>query len=304
MITTIFSNPDDNFEWIDVINPDQDDYNQLTEKYELHPAAVKDCLSPLHLPKCEQMGNSLFIILRYRDQAAGKDSDDLRGLTNKVAVFVSEEYLITIHRREEPFLEKLKRKWSHYKTVTDPSLRHLFNEFVHEVIHTFEATLQSDAEELDDYEKRIFEGEKGSDIIRDLYIIKRRASIFKRIIFLTKGTLTSAQKYDQTDGDPFSKDLTDSCDTQYFFADGLHENVNNLLNLHLSLASHRTNEVMGVLTIFSVFFLPLTFIVGLYGMNFKFMPELDFELGYPLVIMIMLIITVLTYLWFKKRGWL
>ncbi|MGB0525097.1 MAG: CorA family divalent cation transporter [Flammeovirgaceae bacterium] len=303
MITKIFNNPEENFEWLDVINPSQEDFDLLTEQYQLHPAAVKDCLSPLHLPKCEQIGHALFIILRYRDEAAGKEADDLRKLTNKVAVFVSEEFFITIHRRSEPFLEGLKDKWRNYQQVNDPTLRHLFNDFVHTIIYTFDTAMQEDTEQLDDYEKRIFEGEKGADIIRDLYIVKRRSSIFKRILFLTKGTLMEIQKYDNSE-DPFSQDLSDSCETLFFFADGLHENVNNLLNLHLSLASHRTNEVMGVLTIFSVFFLPLTFIVGLYGMNFKYMPELEFELGYPIAIMIMLVITVLAYLWFKRKGWL
>ena len=110
MIAKIFHNPEANFEWLDVTNPTPEDFNQLTEQYKLHPAAVKDCLSPNHLPKCEQMSSALFIILRYRDVAAGSDADDLRKLTNKVAVFVSEEYLITIHRKSEPFLEKTKRK--------------------------------------------------------------------------------------------------------------------------------------------------------------------------------------------------
>jgi magnesium transporter len=87
-------------------------------------------------------------------------------------------------------------------------------------------------------------------------------------------------------------------------ADAIHENVNNLLNLHISLASHRTNEVMGVLTIFSVFFLPLTFIVGLYGMNFDYMPELHHEMSYPVVVGIMLLIVILTYIWFKRKNWI
>ena len=303
MITKIFQNTQQNFVWIDVTDPSQEDFEQLTAEYDLHPAAVKDCLSPLHLPKCEQIGNSLFIILRYRDEAAGVDADDLRKLTNKVAIFVTEEYLITIHRRDEPFLDGIKQKWSNGEQIKDPSLRHLFNEFVHRIIHTFEDAMQGDTDQLDDYEKRIFEGDKGSDLIRDLYVVKRRASIFKRIIYLTKGTLDDIYKYDEEE-DPFRNDLSESCERMYFFSDGLHENVNNLLNLHLSLASHHQNEVMGVLTIFSVFFLPLTFIVGLYGMNFKFMPETQFELGYPIVIMVMLVSTVLTYLWFKKKGWL
>ena len=69
----------------------------------------------------------------------------------------------------------------------------------------------------------------------------------------------------------------------HFYADELLEDVNNLLSIQLALASHRTNEVVRVLTVFSVFFLPLTFIVGIYGMNFQFMPELRQRWGYPAV---------------------
>ena len=76
------------------------------------------------------MGDTLFVILRYYDEGAGQDADDLRKLTNKVAVFVSEKYLITIHRRPESFLEAIKEKWTKHDAVKDPSLRHLFNEFV------------------------------------------------------------------------------------------------------------------------------------------------------------------------------
>jgi magnesium transporter len=82
------------------------------------------------------------------------------------------------------------------------------------------------------------------------------------------------------------------------------EDVNNLTNLHLSFAAQRTNQVMKVLTIFSVFFLPITFIVGLYGMNFKFMPELDEKWAYPVVLVIMGVITATIYVWFKRKKWL
>lgn len=82
------------------------------------------------------------------------------------------------------------------------------------------------------------------------------------------------------------------------------ENTNNLLNLYISLSSQRTNEVMRVLTVFAVFFMPLTFIVGIYGMNFDIMPELRHPLGYPAVMLVMGTITLGIYLWFKRKGWL
>jgi magnesium transporter len=82
------------------------------------------------------------------------------------------------------------------------------------------------------------------------------------------------------------------------------DDVNNLMNLYMSLSAKRTNEVMRVLTVFSVFFMPLTFIVGVYGMNFKFMPELSWRLGYPLVMIFMAIVTIIIYFWFKRKRWL
>ena len=120
---------------------------------------------------------------------------------------------------------------------------------------------------------------------------------------LTRNTLEKFRRYDNED-DPFSNDLLETNDFLFFIAEGLHENVNNLINLHLSLASHQTNEVMGVLTIISVFFLPLTFIVGVYGMNFDHMPELHYKGSYFAVWGIMIGITVVIYFWFKRNKWL
>jgi len=86
--------------------------------------------------------------------------------------------------------------------------------------------------------------------------------------------------------------------------DTLFENMNQLVMIYFSISSQRTNEIVRVLTVFSVFFMPLTFIVGIYGMNFEFMPELKMKLGYPGVMALMGLITLGIYVWFKKRGWL
>jgi magnesium transporter len=72
----------------------------------------------------------------------------------------------------------------------------------------------------------------------------------------------------------------------------------------MSYNGQKTNEVMKVLTLFSAYFLPLTFIVGVYGMNFKYMPELSWEYGYPITIGVMILLFIFIYLWFRKRKWL
>jgi magnesium transporter len=98
-----------------------------------------------------------------------------------------------------------------------------------------------------------------------------------------------------------TQDLQTKVETLYQQLDGA---ATNLMNLYLSLSSQRTNETMRVLTVFSAFFLPLTFIAGLYGMNFQFMPELTWKLGYPGVMVAMVLIAGGIYVWFKRKNWI
>jgi magnesium transporter len=97
------------------------------------------------------------------------------------------------------------------------------------------------------------------------------------------------------------KDLHVKLITTY---DQILEDIYNLLNIYISLSAQKTNEVMKVLTIFSVFFMPLTFIVGIYGMNFKHMPELELTWAYPTVLLSMAVLAVAIYFWFKRKHWL
>jgi magnesium transporter len=80
--------------------------------------------------------------------------------------------------------------------------------------------------------------------------------------------------------------------------------LNQLLSIHFNVSTQRVNEVILVLTLFSVFFMPLTFIVGVYGMNFKVMPEIDWKYGYPAVWGLMVLVVLIIWQWFKRKKWL
>ncbi|RYE11964.1 MAG: magnesium transporter CorA, partial [Sphingobacteriales bacterium] len=109
---------------------------------------------------------------------------------------------------------------------------------------------------------------------------------------------------DAEKGDVNTRDTRDLYVRLQNIYDSLSDNTNHLLNLYFNVSAQRTNDTVRILTVFSVFFMPLTFIVGIYGMNFEFMPELHSRVGYPVVIGVMVAITLLIYLWFRRKGWL
>jgi magnesium transporter len=102
----------------------------------------------------------------------------------------------------------------------------------------------------------------------------------------------------------YTQDLRDIYSRTNTLFRNIGENTAQLLSVYFNIESNHTNEIMRTLTIISVFFMPLTFIVGVYGMNFKYMPELDWRIGYPAVWLLMLVVSILIYIWFKRKRWL
>ena len=137
--------------------------------------------------------------------------------------------------------------------------------------------------------------------LRELYLLRRRVTAFLKMFHLSRDVLSRLTATSERQA-PILQNVREELERVQFTADQLLENVNNLLHLYISLQSHRTNEVMRVLTVFSVFFMPLTFIVGVYGMNFDVMPELRWPFGYLAVWGVMVAVTGGLYWWFKRRG--
>jgi len=120
---------------------------------------------------------------------------------------------------------------------------------------------------------------------------------------LTQQTVEAYIKRSARSGeDPTTKSLVDQVSSLLFAADGLHDEADNLINLYMTVASHKTNELMSVLTVASAFFIPLTFIAGVYGMNFTNMPELQYENGYFICLGVMGSLAVFIYILFYTRG--
>jgi magnesium transporter len=288
------------FRWLDIVNPSLEELQNVAAEFSLHPTSVQDCLDPDHLPKVEEFEHFLFIITRIYDQEQKHDADTIQEVSRKIAIFCGKDFIITIHRSEQPFLKIL-----HEKNVLQnkcKNVMHLLYLIMNKVIQSYEQTEDLLAAEIDLYESKIFLKSRVPKLLKSLYQIKRKSSVISRILFLSKSIVHKLQEGERRD--PLYRDVLDNfiqIETGY---DQINEQINNLLSLYLSISAQRTNEVIRVLTIFSVFFMPLTFIVGIYGMNFKVMPEIDWQYGYAYAIVLMVTVTLAIYFWFKRKGWL
>jgi magnesium transporter len=295
------------FKWIDIVGPSPEELQQLATEYGIHPLAVQDCLEPEHLPKYERIGPITFVLLRAYDDQAPPDADTVHKITRKVALFFNEQLLITVHRAEQRFLEDLKRDIAEAAATTKPRAELVVVAIANGVIDTYWRPLD-DAEArlnaMDDHTDQPKRQRK--NFVHSVFHVKRRINAIRstsRHILETVKKLTASGAA-QGPPTPRLNDLRENAESLYFATDEILEDANSLLSLTLAAADHETNQTVKVLTIFSAFFLPLTFIVGVYGMNFEFMPELHSRLGYPIVLGTMAGISIGIYLWFRRKGWM
>ncbi len=311
-------NPVNGWKWIDLVDPLRADLSLIAAEFHLHETSVQDCLEPQHLPKVENLedGNYTFLVLRGYDPQCHHDADTVRELTNKLAVFIGENFLITVHRTPQPILSTLREKWAPQMPTAPQSGApsrdgfsfRLVMDLVHTVIRTYEKPIHFSGETLDKYEDQIFNGQGTISFFRELFLLKRQAGVYSRMLHLYRIWPEILEKrfagVKASQRAPYLQDMKETIERLLFVSDRILEAANLLLNYNLSLASHRTNEVVRVLTIFSVFFMPLTFIVGVYGMNFEWFPELKWKWGYPLVVLLMIGVSFAIFGYFKRRKWL
>ncbi len=312
-IRTVVEKSEPRFIWLDAVDPTAEELAELGADYGLHPLAVNDCLDPEHLPKYEAFENHAFVILRAIDETADRTADSVQALTRKIAVFYGSGFLITIHRKDQAWLTALQQRClvglpNKQAMRSEGVQAHLLTQLFNAALDTYLRPLEAVEGRLDLFDAKVFEGQNDpgptfrSDL-REIHLAKRQVTLCKRLLWRT---VDVTQRMVPAAGRAATlfRDVQENAESYHFYADELLDDANTLLNVQLALASHRTSEVMRVLTVFSVFFLPLTFIVGVYGMNFDYMPELRHHFGYPGVLGFMLVVTAVIYRWFHRRGWL
>jgi magnesium transporter len=303
MIETVFAQETRGFKWLDIVNPTPEELQKLAHDYDLHNTSIEDCLDPKHQPKFERVGDIVFIINRAFDHGCNPKTDSVFQLTRKIAMFIGESFMITIHRSDMDFLTDLKDKWRHKSVDESFEPSGLLFELFKSIVLSYASAIEELEQTLEQFERTVFSNENTSIIIKDIHWFRSRVLAIRRIFRQSYDVLLKIDDYTEEVA-PFHQDVRERLERFITTTDALRDASSDILNTHLALAAHKTNRVIRILTIFSVFFLPLTFIVGVYGMNFEYMPELRWKNGYLGSWLLMILTTLFIYLWFKVKGWL
>ncbi len=290
--------------WIDVTAPSREELAGLAGTHGLHGTSVEDCLDPAHLPKYERIDDATFVIVRVWGEVPGREGTAVQDLTRKIAIFLRGDMLLSIHRAELPALAAVEKEWtSRCQRGERCTVQGLLAGIVIEALGAFDKPMEEAETTLEAFEQAVFDpkGKGPNQLV--IHQLKGRLGLIRRLLWLTNGVIGKVGGGSERTT-PVYQDLRDTAESYLFYADQLVEQTQSLLSMQLALASHRTNEVMRVLTVFSAFFLPLTFIVGVYGMNFRHMPELAWRWGYALSLALMLGVSLVIFMWFRRRGWL
>ncbi|MHA4845393.1 magnesium transporter CorA family protein [Flavitalea antarctica] len=300
MIKSYTTDSESGFEWIDLVSPDRAEVQQVAGRFGLHEASVEDALQPDHLPKFEKLRTYSFVIMRIYSVYRESQADTVQELTDKLAIFFSEKFIVTVHKHEWKDLEAVNEEF--LRTGDCKNAFHLFNEIVRYGLLTFDEPGAKLNRTIDYLEEKVFLKNKNAPLLKSMYFLKRKVDVIRRVLLLSNDIIDHIDPPGTSD--EYTRDIRDLYVKQQSIFDSLAENTNHLVGIYFNISSQRTNETIRVLTIFSVFFMPLTFIVGIYGMNFEFMPELRQKWGYPGVMVLMLVIVLAIYTWFKRKNWL
>lgn len=286
--------------WIDLLDPTQEEVQTVSTQYHLNSYTILDSLDPDHLPKYEEHNDTHFFIIRILHDEKQK-TPSVQSLSSKIAVFFTDRFIITVHRSSQPLIQDVKENY-----VDNGRINSTIGIVIHIVgsaLRTFDVPAIDLSNEIDFYESKLFlKKNVPADMIEGIYYLKNRAGLYKKLLLLSNEVVNSIRV--EGDQRPALQDVRDLHTKLVLLYDQVQDDANNLLNIYLSLSARKTNDVMKLLTIFSVFFMPLTFIVGIYGMNFKYMPELESPLGYPITLIVMVLVCVIIFFWFKRKRWL
>lgn len=297
-IETIYR--DSGCEWIDVEAPTSEDIKYLHERYEINNLLLEDTLDPNHLPKYEADGNVKFFLLRESTELERKNLNTISDISTKIGIFLLENTIITVHRMKTKSISETKKQLSIGKENCSPEKIALKIALV--IMKSFDDESLSLFETMDNIENEIFlKNTNHTNQIRRLYKLKRKSGLNSRVLTISTDAIDKFKLLNLQDSEVV--DLKDKHKDVVADFDHLNIQITNLISMFLALSDQKANQVMKVLAIYSVYFLPITFIAGLYGMNFDNMPELHTKYGYYYTLGGMALIVICTFIYARRKQW-
>ncbi|MFN4182801.1 MAG: magnesium/cobalt transporter CorA [bacterium] len=284
------------FCWLDFNSPNEMEIQVLKSLPDLHPLSVEDALEQILQPKIEFFPSYLFCILhefRYTNAELEPVECDF---------FVHPSFFITFHTQPLKSMDALFRLLPSILPSNFTPI-FLFHTLLSNILETFFPVLEKLEDDVERVERNAITLPK-KEIVEEIIQLRKNLAVLRRNLtqqnIVIHSLFTSAHPIFPSDAITYFRDVYDHSYRILMHTDSLRETLNNAMEVYATTLSNRLNETMKILTAIATIFLPLTLVTGIYGMNFTFMPELQWRWGYPFSLLLMFIIGVAFY-WYLKR---
>jgi magnesium transporter len=282
---------------------------QLGAIFHLHRLALEDVLNTHQRPKFEHYEGFHLLILRMPEMV-GEEA-----VTQQFAIFFGPGFVLTFDERPGDCLDPIRQRLRDGKgRLRAAGPDYLAYALLDAIIDAYFPVVEAAGERLDELEEDILKGVSPHGLVGRIHCVRRNLLTVRRALWPLREVVSALQREEDAAVTPetrlYLRDVYDHVVNLLDMLENLREIGAGLMELHLSAVSNRMNEIMKVLTVISTIFMPLTFIVGVYGMNFDpdsspwNMPELRWYWGYPFAIAVMLAAVVAMLLFFRRRGWI
>jgi magnesium transporter len=297
------------FVWLGLFTPTEDELTAIARQYGLHPLAVEDAVYAHQRPKLDRYDDALFMVLKtatYVEHEELTATSEVVG-TGEVMVFLGPNYVITVRHGEHSELTELRHRLEEQRDLLALGPSAVLYAIADHVVDTFVDVAGAVEEDVDELEASVFSPERTDDIGR-LYQLKRELMQLRRAVSPLEVPLQQlAGRQVDVVPDPMRSYFGDVLDHAIRVRDqvsSLDELLTSILQASLARTSLADNEDTRKISAYAGIIAVPTAIAGIYGMNFRHMPELHWRLGYPLVLLVILGLCVLLYRGFKRNGWL
>lgn len=291
--------------WIQVAGVhDSQVISRLGEFFNLHPLNLEDIMNTGQRPKVEEMGNYIFLILRYLDY----DEAPKEVISEQIALILGSNYVISFEENLSPVFNPVRERLRQGKgrlRYSGPD--YLAYALIDAVVDRYFIVLEKLGERIEFIEEELIEKpEKGT--LNEIYCLKNATLSLRRSVWPLREVISwlsrSGSPLIKQMTDVFLRDVYDHTIQVIDTAETFRDMLSGMLETYLSSLSHRMNEIMKVLTIIATIFIPITFIAGIYGMNFEYMPELKWRWGYFGCLIIMFACALSMLFYFRRKKWL
>ncbi|MSO48618.1 MAG: magnesium/cobalt transporter CorA [Acidobacteria bacterium] len=290
------------FVWVALKDPAPEEFERLQEEFNLHELAVEDASRGHQRPKIEEYGSSIFVVL-HMIEAEGEEL-----LTGEVAIFVGPQYVVSVRRNSRQGFTEVRRRCEEEPDLLKHGPAYVLYALMDTVVDRYFPLIDRLTREIEDIEERIFASNTTRAQVEALYTFKQRLMVLDHAI---NPLLEVTSKLHGGRVPPlcaglqdYFRDVYDHLQRLKQSTDNLRDMVSTALSVNLSLITLQENEVTKRLAAYAALVAVPTMVAGVYGMNFRHMPELDWAYGYPVTVAAMVAIDLYLVFRFRKAKWL